>query len=128
MIRSLANDLVFGLSKEQAIIDKLKIHFQDDTIVKTEDKYCLYDAIGKSKYEIKSRRNSKTAYPTTIIPCHKGGTDTLFVFQFTDKLCYIPYNDDFKQFKTQMIKADRMNATPATLHYHIPIEKLMDIL
>ena len=129
MIRSLGNDLKFGLSKEQQVIDRLKSHFGDETILKTEDKFCLYDAVGKDfKYEIKSRRNSKTAYPTTIIPCHKAIPDTIFVFNFTDKICYIKYDVDlFNTFTTQMIYADRYNATPPSLHFHIPIDKLIDI-
>lgn len=129
MIRSLGNDLKFGLSKEQDVINQLKTHFEDDTIIKTEDKFCLYDAIGKDyKYEIKSRRNSKTAYPTTIIPVHKGIPSTVFVFNFTDKMCYIKYDEDlFKTFTTQMIYADRYNATPPSLHFLIPINLLIDI-
>jgi hypothetical protein len=129
MIRSLGNDLKFGLSKEQGVIDRLKSHFGDDTILKTEDRFCLYDAIGKDyKYEIKSRRNSKTAYPTTIIPVHKAIPDTIFVFNFTDKMCYIKYDADlFSTFTTQKIYAERYNATPPTLHFHIPISHLIDI-
>ena len=129
MIRSLGNDLQFGLSREQQVINRLKTHFGDDTILKTEDKYCLYDAVGKDyKYEIKSRRNTKKAYPTTIIPCHKALLDVIFIFNFTDQLCYIKYEEDvFKNFRTQLIYADRYNATPPSLHYHIPISSLIDI-
>jgi len=129
MIRSLGNDLKFGLSREQQVIDRLKSHFGDETILKTQDKFCLYDAIGKDfKYEIKSRRNRKTAYPTTIIPCHKAIPNTIFVFNFTDCMCYIKYDVElFKTFTTQMIYADRYNATPPSLHFHIPISHLIDI-
>jgi hypothetical protein len=128
MIRSLGNDLHFGLSKEQAVIDRLKSHFGDESILKT-DKFCLYDAIGKDyKYEIKSRRNKKDAYPTTIIPCHKGIPDTIFIFNFTDQLCYIKYDAElFNSFHKKMVYADRYNATPPSLHFLIPINFLIDI-
>jgi hypothetical protein len=129
MIRSLANDLTFGLSKEQQVIERLKSHFGDETILKTEDKFCLYDAVGRDyKYEIKSRRNGKKAYPTTIIPCHKALPDTVFIFNFRDQLCFIHYDADlFKTFRTEMIYADRSNPTPPSLHFHIPIDLLKDI-
>jgi hypothetical protein len=128
--RSLANDLEFGLAKEAEVIKRLSEHFCDD-IVKTEDKFCKYDAYGKiNKYEIKSRRNKKDAYPTTIIPAHKTMEgDLYFVFNFTDGLYYIKYDDEkFSKYETRKIGTYRMGARYNPLdHFCIPVGDLSKI-
>jgi hypothetical protein len=127
--RSLANDLEFGLTKEDAVIKKLSEHFCDD-IVKTTDKFCKYDAYGKvNKYEIKSRRNKRDAYPTTIIPVHKTIEGELyFVFNFTDGLFYIKYDEDkFSKYDKKDVGTYRYGAkyNPSP-HYHIPVGDLVE--
>jgi len=125
--RSLANDLEFGLAKEEAVIKRLSEYFCDD-IVKTEDKFCKYDAYGKvNKYEIKSRRNKKDAYPTTIIPVHKKvDGDLVFVFNFTDGLYYIKYDDEkFRTYEQKNIGTYRYGAKYNPVeHYCIPVGDL----
>ena len=125
--RSLANDLEFGLAKEEAVIKQLSEHFCDD-IIKTTDKFCKWDAYGKiNKYEIKSRRNKKDAYPTTIIPVHKKVEgELIFVFNFTDGLYYIQYNEDkFSKYDIKNIGTYRYGASYNPLpHYHIPVSEL----
>ena len=76
-VRSLANDLKFGLSNEELILPCLKTYWNDDTILNTKgiygDEYFPYDFENEKgwSWEVKSRRNSKTKYPTTILPVHK---------------------------------------------------------
>lgn len=123
-------DLLFGLSAEEKVINKLSVKF-NEPIKKTEDQYCRYDAIGDSgtKYEIKSRRNRMTAFADTIIPVHKTAVEgrLLFVFAFTDKLAYIVYNaEEFSRFRISDITAVRRGGLRTSIpHYHIPIDRLV---
>jgi hypothetical protein len=128
--RSLANDLEFGLAKEAEVIKRLSEFFQDD-IMKTTEKFCKYDAYGKiNKYEIKSRRNKKDAYPTTIIPVHKTiEGELIFVFNFIDGLYYIKYDDEkFSKYDQKDVGTYRYGAkyNPSP-HYHIPVSDLSKI-
>ena len=124
-MKSLSNDLKWGLSKEAFIIEKLKKHFKDDNIIKTDNPYCIHDAIGEKKYEIKSRRVNKNAYPTTIISVNK--IADIFVFNFLDQTCYIEFNDKFDKYEKKNIYYERQGSnSDRGLHYHIPISDLID--
>ena len=143
-IRSLANDLKFGLDKELEVVDMLKLNFCDlyneDDIKNTkdlyQDEYYPYDYEGTSRgtcFEMKSRRVKKHQYSTTIIPVHKirnVNTPQYFVFNFTDACCYIQYNKTlFSAFSTRMISVSRLGGNPApVLHYEIPIKLLDDLI
>lgn len=123
-------DLVFGLSAEEKVINQLSLKFNEN-IKKTEDQYCRYDALGESgtKYEIKTRRVRMNAYPDTIIPVHKTAVEgrLVFVFNFTDKLAYIVYNEtDFRGYKISNVSAVRKGGVRTSIpHYHIPIDRLL---
>jgi len=123
-------DLLFGLSAEEKVINKLSAKFNEG-IKKTEDQYCRYDAVGETgtKYEIKTRRNRMTAFADTIIPVHKTAVEgrLVFVFNFTDKLAYIVYNaEEFSGFKISDITAVRKGGIRTSIpHFHIPIAKLI---
>lgn len=130
-LASLNADLKFGLGNEGNVITSLSKHF-NETIVKTEDAFCVYDACSKdSKYEIKTRRNKFRQYPTTIIPVHKTKVEgrLVFVFCFTDGLYYIQYDPFvFATFSITKISAIRRGGVRTELpHYHIPIERLIHI-
>jgi len=122
-------DLLFGLSAEEKVINKLSVRF-NEPIKKTEDQFCKYDAVGESgtKYEIKTRRNKMNAFPDTIIPLHKTGVNgrLVFVFNFIDKLAYIEYNETkFREFKVRDISAIRKGGIRTSIpHFHIPINEL----
>jgi hypothetical protein len=122
-------DLLFGLSAEEKVINKLSVKF-NEPIKKTEEQYCRYDAVGESgtKYEIKTRRNKMFAFPDTIIPLHKASVTgrLVFVFNFTDKLAYIEYNETkFREFKVSNISAIRKGGVRTSIpHFHIPINQL----
>jgi hypothetical protein len=129
-IASLNADLSFGLSAEEQVISKLSVKFNEG-IKKTEDQYCRYDAVGETgtKYEIKTRRNRFNAFATTIIPVHKTKVEgrLVFVFNFTDKLAYIIYNEEeFSRFEVSDISAIRRGGLRTSIpHYHIPIDRLV---
>lgn len=131
---SFKKDLEFGLSKEEPIRQLLEDYFKDD-LTKTNN-YCKFDFEGtsKKKYELKSRTNKKQQYPTTIIPKHKINKETInngliFVFNFTDKCCYIEYDEEvFNNFQIKTFKINRTGKyDPPTDHYLIPVNLLIDI-
>jgi len=136
--RSLNNDLTFGLSKEDSVMDRLKTVFGNG-LKNTKDiygnQYCVYDFETDNgiSFELKSRRVRKHQYKTTILPVHKVRnveTDQYFVFNFTDGYTsYIKYDKDlFNTFNKLMLTIYRSGAPPTPQnHYEIPIELLIDI-
>jgi hypothetical protein len=133
-IRSLKNDLAFGLSKEN-IENILKANFNEEfknTKELYNDEYYPYDFEGLTtnmSVEMKSRRNSKNQYPTTIIPTHKvRNTDKkqVFVFNFTDEICYIEYSKEiFDKYNKRDITTYREGAIDIPKpHFLIPISHL----
>lgn len=144
-LRHFQDDLKYGLQKEMGVMEKLKVYFNDDTITNTKelygDNFCRWDFESKGtgiKWELKSRRNKKHTYPTTLLPCHKtegSGAKTTdgkiyYVFEFTDELCFLEYDAHlFNSFDTRMIKVYRNGRyDPPTLHYLIPVNILNSII
>ena len=117
MLKSYFEDYKYGIAEEEKIRTLLINHF-----------ICL---ASNNKFELKSRRNNKNHYPTTIIPVDKVITnDNLyFIFNFIDKCCYIKYNEDqFKQFNKRIIKTNRWDKNDKpNVHYEIPVDLLVDI-
>ena len=129
----LNNDLKFGLAKEVPVIEKLSIHFEEN-IIKSEYQYAPHDAYSdKTKYEIKSRRNTYRAFPTTILPTDKirelNGCRLVAVFNFTDGLYYIVYDPvRFASYEIKDIEAYRRGGMKTLKpHFHIPIGDLIRI-
>jgi hypothetical protein len=126
------DDLDLGLKNEISILPKLHKHFMDDTITKTENKYEVYDYESEdgTHYEVKTRRNTKTQYPTTLLPCHKicHTKEQYFIFSYLDKDCVIKYRkDQFDTYGTIMMSDCRkgMNGKKVN-HYLIPVADLVD--
>ena len=130
-LRTLNNDIAFGLQSEQNLMNTLASQFGAD-IQKTTYKYCPYDFYtANHKIELKTRRCKSSTYPTTIIPVKKTQQEgnLVFVFCFTDKICYINYDkDQFSKYKVEDIEYVRAygHITKAS-HIHIPIEDLTEI-
>jgi hypothetical protein len=125
---SLEIDLTYGLKKETDIITTLSTFFEKD-LKKTTDHFCKWDFEDEERnltIELKSRRNTMMAYPTTLIPIHKITNETqnlYFVFQFLDKLAYIKYEKStFDEFKTCYITA--RGRDKGAMHYLIDISLL----
>jgi len=138
-VRSIFNDRKFGCNKEHDILPILVKTWNDETNIRNtkdiyNDFFFPYDFESESKtsWEVKSRRITKNAYTTTILPFHKPrnvDTDQYFVFNFTDACCYIKYDKElFKTFSKRnvTVKRDGCSAEPV-LHYEIPIKLLTDI-
>lgn len=134
-----ANDISMGLTNESKVYNKLKNllcpKYGENDIIKTTDQYAKWDWTGDingTHFEMKSRRNTKKCYPTTLLPVHKIlKTDVaqVFIFHFTDKTCYIEYNEDlFKTFnKRTGITMRDGRYDPPQLQYEIPVNILVDL-
>ena len=127
------DDLQLGQKGEMSILPKLHKYFMDDTIQKTVDKYCVYDyeAENGTCYEVKTRRNTKGQYPTTLLPAHKifhNKTIQYFIFSYLDKDCYIKYDKDvFAKYETVMMTDCRRGMGEKKVkHYLIPVDELID--
>ena len=143
-VRSLANDLSFGLDKEVEVVDMLKLNFcelyDEDDFKNTkelyQDDFYPYDFEGTTNgtaIEMKSRRVKKYYYDTTILPVHKvRKTDKtqLFIFNFTDNCSYIKYDEAlFKTFKQKDITTERFGSIDRPKpHYLIPVRLLTDLI
>lgn len=132
----LKSDLKFGLEKEEYILSLIKSTFDNEDIKNTKDLYdefCIYDyeSSDGTTWEAKSRRNRKYQYSTTILPVHKVrdvNTPQYFIFNFTDKACYIEYNKElFDTFTLSYINANRASGSNNNgRHYEIPVSLLTD--
>lgn len=142
MLRTRANDLEMGLRNEERLLGMLEYNFcrkyGEESLVNTKDtrdQFYKCDWEGTTNgthFEMKSRRNKKDTFPTTIIPVHKVmNTDKtqVFIFHFTDKTCYIEYDKEvFSKFAitNRTTWRDGRYERPVP-HYDIPITFLNDL-
>jgi hypothetical protein len=135
--RSLENDLKFGLSKEN-IESLLKLNFEEEfknTKDLYNDPYYPYDFEGlttKTSVEMKSRRNKKNDYKTTILPVHKirkTNDKQIFIFNYTDEICFIEYDKEiFDRFEiTNVITKRKGIVDKPKPHFCIPITILKSL-
>jgi hypothetical protein len=136
--RSLENDLKYGLSNEDNIIDLLNRSFGEtfvNTKEKYNDQYYPYDFEGDKGccIELKSRRNTYKAYPTTILPVGKilefNNKKQIFVFQFVDGFYYTEYEPTrFNKYEIKMITTTRKGIVDKPKpHFCIPIGDLIKL-
>jgi hypothetical protein len=125
----LKRDLKYGKENEIKVLDTINKYFNDD-IKLVKSSYCQYDFIGNnSTYELKTRRNAYSVYPTTIIPQSKIKDNSIFLFSFTDGLYYIKYTpEQFKDYEIKPYKRrDRGEIDKEQNYIFIPIEDLIKI-
>jgi len=128
---SYKKDYIFGKEKEDEVLNLIKKKFNEN-IIKSSYRYEKYDYKDDNYfYELKSRNNKYSDYPTTLIEKAKIFTDNIiFLFNFTDGLYYIEYNEEvFNTFACKEFcrhKRFDYNDKPRP-YYYIPIEKLKKI-
>jgi hypothetical protein len=125
------NDYQYGIKQESNVYSSLQEYF-GSTLEKSSNKWSKFDFYDDSStYEMKTRKNKKTTYPTTMITANKSvqidGKKLIFIFNFTDELCYIPFDsDEFSHFEKRMFSRANLEHDEKE-HYYIPIEKLTTI-
>ena len=125
------NDYLYGIQKQKQILPILRDHFGLE-LQETVGRYSRFDFYSdKSIFELKSRKNNKTKYPTTLLTGNKvikeDDKDLIFLFNFTDELCYIRYDPGvFSTFEKRLFS--RINEFfDEKEYYYIPIEQLTTI-
>ena len=95
-------DLSLGTLSENESIPQLANYFKTE-IVKSSSKYCVYDFESDSAlFELKTRRNSSTAFIDTMIGLNKidfarnSSKPFYFCFRFTDGLFYWLYDKEME--------------------------------
>jgi len=123
-------DNKFGLEEEDIILPILE-EFFSEKFIKSENEYEFYDSYNTDKQiEIKSRRNAYNDFSTTLIGINKAintNKAQLFVFNFTDSIYYIEYDEDkFKPWIKPYQRDSRKNFEKIPKDYfYIPIEELI---
>lgn len=127
---SFKNDYYKGLEKEKEVLPIIRNFFNRD-IQKTINNFERFDfACNKYKYELKSRNNEYSKYPTTLIPADKICKRIIFLFYFTDGLYYIKYSKSkFSKFEKKQFCRNKRNDFNDLQkeYYYIPIDKLKKI-
>ena len=132
------NDYNFGIESEKDLLSKLQIQFDSDLKLSSSN-YSLFDFESNSTYvELKSRRCTKTYYPSTIVGMNKINRaldlkrvdiniKIYFVFKFIDYICYWEFDE------VEMIKLNQSKITRKDRHkietaqyIQIPINLLID--
>ena len=121
-------EYAFGSAQEEQLKPFLEQYFGKE--LEHTDKWDPFDFVGPNiKVELKSRRNTYSKYPTTIVGIYKINKirecdgEHYFVFNFTDGIYFWRYNwDDMSRFKTIDIK--RHDRNKAHKYLSIPIEQL----
>jgi hypothetical protein len=130
-VRTFKEDYAIGKAGEARALPIIKEYFNSN-IEQLLNNFSRFDYTDKQfKYELKTRTNRYSAYPTTLMPVDKATDDlTIFLFQFTDGLYWIRYNAElFSTFETkQFVRNQRADYNDKQKDYFfIPISELTPI-
>ncbi len=122
------NSYEFGKKNELIVLEILKDYWNDRNIIHSTDRWSKYDYSDEQyKYELKTRTNNYSRYPTTMITSNKLQPNTILLFSYTDGLYYIEYNEDkFKTYETKSFSRAGIE-WDEKLHVYIPIQDLIEI-
>lgn len=117
----------YGKEKEIEILPKLSAYFERE-IIANQERYSKFDFTDdKFNYELKSRTNRLSAYPTTMITKNKiedNDKPTLLIFNYTDCLAFIEYNEEqFKNYHVEEFSRARQDWDKKP-HIYIPVNHL----
>ena len=131
-------DYKFGELHENSTHQTLNDFFKCD--FKKTNRYATFDYTDEKEMvhiELKTRRNKKHQYPTTMMPyskvrkglaCVQNNYAVYFVFKFTDQICYyelLEQNDEYIQ-KNRCGRKDR-GKRECDDYYMIPITLLQNL-
>ena len=123
-------DYKFGTAQEDLVLQKIQKFFERD-IKKSEDRFAKSDFFDDEYYyELKSRKNAYSKYPTTMITEDKIREDKklILLFNFTDGLYSIGYDKEkFSKYEKKMFSRVNIswNEKP---HVYIPIQDLTRVI
>ena len=120
----------FGKNQEVKILPLIKDYFKREIkqYPNQYDKYDFHD--NKFEYELKSRTNTKSKYPDTMITFNKISDDKplILLFNYIDKLCFIQYDRvKFSKYKKCLFSRATIEEDEKE-HIYIPIEDFTDII
>ena len=127
-------DQVFGIEQEATHLPIITKFLNVD--LKKTKRYFVFDYEAPNIYiELKSRRNAKAQYPTTLVGKNKldyaktCGRDVFFFFNFTDGLYYWKYDDALIGDKVKIAKGGRFDrGRPEVKEYgYIDIDLLVKV-
>jgi hypothetical protein len=129
-------DYDYGKSVEGNVLNTIQTYFHDSDITSIQNPYSVYDFKSKTKrFELKSRNNTKNRYATTMIgenkvlDASKFKGEYIFLFNFTDGLYYIKYDQQvFDTFEVDIRgRKDRGYAEMAK-YVLIPVKLLKPVI
>lgn len=118
-----------GLNAQSEILPIIRNFFNRD-IKEVKERFSKYDFEDNEYiYELKSRTNTYSKYPTTLEPADKiceNWKKQIFLFKFTDGLYYINYSKElFDTFEKRNYRRYRQDWNDKLKPYFfIPIDKL----
>jgi len=123
------NSYAYGKAQEARIHPVIKEYFKKD-IIPTEGQYAKYDFCDNdTNYELKSRTNNYSKYPSTLITMNKlcdcdRDKELILLFNFTDGLYFIKFDtEQFKLYQKEMFSRANI-AEDEKIHVYIPISHL----
>ena len=124
------NDYKEGTKAQNEIFPIIEDYFGNN-IKQNPNQYDKYDYTNDdAEFEVKTRKNKKTAYSTTMLTCNKvvdTDKEIVFIFNYTDEICWIQYDKElFDTFQKQMFSRAQI-AEDEKMHYYIPINLLETI-
>ena len=140
--RSMANDLVYGLSRENNILNMIQTYWSDavnisNTKDRRGDQFCKwdYESDDGTTWELKSRRINHNQYPTALLSHSKVRFDIegdqFFVFNYLDKVVWCKYDKEiWKNYNVKHIKVFRKTAFGDYTTddcWEIPINTMVDL-
>jgi hypothetical protein len=132
----LKKDIEFGKNNESKLKSKIETFFKCNLL--HTNKNNVFDFIDNDKkilIELKTRKNTKLKYPTTMIGYNKivesiekikNGWTIYYIFSFTDKLTYYKFEKDNNEYHSIGGRKDR-GRSEFKKYYFIPVELLSDI-
>lgn len=135
-IKALQNDLDFGNTAELSLQQQFENHFECK-LNQTHSTH-LFDFINEEKkimLELKTRRNTKQKYPTTMVGYNKiqeaqrlkqEGWSIYFVFYFTDDVCFYEFDTIHNDWVNNGGRRDR-GRLEYKQYYYIPVNLLHTI-
>jgi hypothetical protein len=118
-----AQRYTLGKQSESDILPILKDYFKRE-ITPTEGQYNEFDFKDETyNYELKTRTNKMTQYPTTMTTLNKCKPNSILLFKYTDQLAFIEYDQErFKNY--EVFQYTRYEDKCKRDHILIPIQDL----